>query len=196
MRADQYSFDGRIRLGTDVIYASAAKLEELFMTGTIGSALDSYSRQREFERFSHFHTKADAATAAHEAYVTVSKEYKGWTRFFLVPDGHIHSSMECSTCNRGGKATEFRWLPDLSGLSESDAVAAHGPWLCTVCYPSAPVEYTNGKELKEAAAHADRCAGSGTYVTSTKTSRATCPVCGASVRLSANSRIFVHDRKA
>ncbi len=49
-----------------------------------------------------------------------------WSRFFLVTGGHIHSSMYCSTCNRNGKATAFSWLPDLSGLTEEEAVAAHG----------------------------------------------------------------------
>src|SRR5262245_51454229 len=43
-----------------------------------------------------------------------------WTRFFLVTDGHIHSSMECSTCNKGHEPTLFGWLPELSGLTESD----------------------------------------------------------------------------
>lgn len=68
-----------------------------------------------------------------------------WTRFFLVTsssNGHIHSSMSCSTCRM---TTEFTWLPELSGKTEADAVAAHGPLLCSVCFPSAPVEWTAGK---------------------------------------------------
>lgn len=68
-----------------------------------------------------------------------------WSRFFTVPAGHIHSSMNCSTCNRGRYATQFGWNPELSGLSEADAVAAKGPQLCTVCFPSAPVEWTVGE---------------------------------------------------
>lgn len=68
-----------------------------------------------------------------------------WSRFFIVPDGHIHSSMNCSTCNKDGKATSFGWLPQLSGLTEADAVEAHGMTLCTVCFPSAPVEWTTGE---------------------------------------------------
>jgi hypothetical protein len=63
----------------------------------------------------------------------------GWTRFFLVPGGHIHSSMECSTCY---PTTQFGWLPALSGLTEADAVTAHGTLLCSVCFPDAPVEWT------------------------------------------------------
>lgn len=67
----------------------------------------------------------------------------GWSRFFLVTNvnGHIHSSMACSTCF---PTTEFAWLPTLSGLTEADAVAEQGEILCSVCFPSAPVAWTNG----------------------------------------------------
>lgn len=66
-----------------------------------------------------------------------------WSRFFLVDnhDGHIHKTMQCSTCF---PTTRFRWLPALSGLTEAEAVTAHGSILCTICFPSAPVEWTNG----------------------------------------------------
>lgn len=85
--------------------------------------------------------KRDAARAA---YVEVSKEYAGWSRFFLVrsSNGHIHSSMQCSTCFID---TDFGWLVDCSGLTEAEAVAAHGERLCTVCFPSAPSAWTDGK---------------------------------------------------
>lgn len=67
-----------------------------------------------------------------------------WSRFYLVTnlDGHIHSSTACSTCHL---TTEFAWLTDLSGLTEAEAVEAHGAILCSVCYPTAPVEWTNGE---------------------------------------------------
>lgn len=86
-----------------------------------------------------------------------------WSRFFIVPDGHIHESMECSTCNNGKNATQFGWLPELSGKNEKDAVSEHGARLCTVCYPSAPTEWTNYKEVEEAKKLAESCDGSGTY---------------------------------
>lgn len=84
----------------------------------------------------------------------VANEYasRPWSRFFIVEGGHIHSSMSCSTCRI---TTRFGWLPELSGLTEAEAVAAHGPLLCTVCYPSAPVAWTIGKPKPE------RCEGSG-----------------------------------
>jgi hypothetical protein len=69
-----------------------------------------------------------------------------WSRFFWVQGGHAHSSMNCSTCNNGVAPTLFGWEPELSGLDEAAAVAKLGPNLCTVCFPSAPVEYTCGVE--------------------------------------------------
>lgn len=81
-------------------------------------------------------------------------EYTGWSRFFLVQSkaghkaGHIHRSMTCSTCR---PTTRFGWLPHLSGQTEADAVNELGAMLCTVCFPSAPVEWTNGTRVKATA---------------------------------------------
>jgi hypothetical protein len=83
-----------------------------------------------------------------------------WSRFFLVTSsagGHIHSSTACSTTRI---FTTFGWLPELSGLTEADAVAEHGTILCSVCYPSAPVEWTRGNEKP---VDPNRCPGSGTH---------------------------------
>lgn len=102
--------------------------------------------------------------AARKEIKTLDAEYArrgGWSRFFLVPGGHIHKDMHCPTCNKMGQLTDFSWLPELSGLIEADAVAVHGAILCTVCFPSAPVEWTNGLELAEEAKKAARCSGSG-----------------------------------
>ncbi|ASR85241.1 hypothetical protein I5H06_gp63 [Mycobacterium phage SirPhilip] len=91
---------------------------------------------------------ADQAIDEHEA-----ANYKGWQRFFLVPDGHIHATRACSSLRI---TTKIGWLPNLSGETEAEAVAAHGAMLCTKCFPSAPVEWTRGLD-----APADQCAGSG-----------------------------------
>ncbi|MCL2736276.1 MAG: hypothetical protein FWD75_06555 [Propionibacteriaceae bacterium] len=66
----------------------------------------------------------------------------GWTRAYLVPgpDGHIHASTTCSTCNRRGRPTMFKWLTEFSGMDEATVVEAAGERACTVCYPNAPVE--------------------------------------------------------
>jgi hypothetical protein len=67
-----------------------------------------------------------------------------WSRFFLVTNsnGHIHSSTSCSTCFA---TTEYVWLTDLSGRTEAETVEAYGEILCSVCFPSAPVAWTNGE---------------------------------------------------
>lgn len=62
-----------------------------------------------------------------------------WTRAFLVSGGHLHNTMDCSTCNREGKMTRFAWMTDYSGASEEQIVEAAGDRACTVCHPSAPV---------------------------------------------------------
>ncbi len=97
---------------------------------------------------------------AHEAYRLAETNYTGWTRFFLVQNanGHIHSSLQCSTCTR---TTRFAWLTDMSGLTASDAVEAHGERLCSVCFPDAPVAwhesyYGDEKKARKAARDAER----------------------------------------
>ena len=80
-----------------------------------------------------------------------------WSRFFLVTSsaGHVHSHMGCHTCL---SSTTFAWLPELSGMTEADAVAAHGEILCSVCFPSAPVEWTNGTSKASKIAAEERAA--------------------------------------
>ena len=80
----------------------------------------------------------------------LEQQYTGWSRFFLVTSsqGHIHSSMHCPSCR---PTTTYGWLPQLSGESESEAVARCGPNLCSVCFPTAPVGYVGGKLSKREA---------------------------------------------
>jgi hypothetical protein len=63
-----------------------------------------------------------------------------WSRFFPCTNanGHIHSSLSCSTCRWD---TPMAWMPQLSGKTEAEAVNELGPILCSVCFPSAPVEW-------------------------------------------------------
>ena len=90
---------------------------------------------------------AGALEAASEQAATYRGEYTGWSRFFLVSasNGHIHRNMSCTTCNNGRRQTLFVWLTDMSGLTEAEAVEAYGGILCTVCFPSAPSEWTEGE---------------------------------------------------
>jgi len=63
----------------------------------------------------------------------------GWPRAYLVTDGHVHSSMHCSTCNKGEFPTRFFWMIDYSGKTHAEIVEAAGERACSVCYPDAPV---------------------------------------------------------
>ena len=65
-----------------------------------------------------------------------------WTRAFLVSGGHLHSSMECSTCFT---TTRFSWMTQFSNEDETSIVEAAGERACTVCYPSAPVDVLRRK---------------------------------------------------
>lgn len=122
--------------------------------------------------------RAEAAVFAAKADEIEGNEYTGWTRFFLVE--HIHNSRSCHTLR---PTTRIGWLPNVSGLTEREAVAEHGATLCTVCFPTAPVELTTK------AADPTVCPGSGTFVKRDLPSRlgfytgnwATCPDCGERV---------------
>ena len=139
---------------------------------------------------------ADLAVAAREL-TAANRQYKGWSRFFIVQGGHIHSTMSCSTCNNGKHPTDFGWLPQLSGLTEADAVAEHGAILCTVCFPSAPVHWTNKYELEAAAKAASKCPGQRDY---SKPSRqgyytgnwATCDTCGGRITITSTGKLRAH----
>lgn len=71
------------------------------------------------------HGAAVAELAAARAVVRAHDDagYRGWPRFFLVPDGHIHASTGCSSLRI---TTRIGWLPALSGETQESAVAAHG----------------------------------------------------------------------
>lgn len=85
-----------------------------------------------------------------------------WTRAFLVinANGHVHSSMECSTCF---DTTRYNWLVQYSNDDEATIVADAGQDACTVCYPTAPAEVLNrpsriitADKIAKAQAKADR----------------------------------------
>jgi len=80
----------------------------------------------------------------------------GWNRFFLVTSsqGHIHSSMGCSSCNKGLNATTFALVCDLSDAEVNEAVDIFGAALCSVCFPDAPVEFTDEVKITQAQATA------------------------------------------
>ena len=115
-----------------------------------------------------------------------------WARFFLVPNGHIHASTACRSLH---PTTRIFWLPELSGESEADAVAAHGPTLCTHCFPLAPVEWTTKAPV---APPPDQCPASGRYVPGAQlrlsSPRGHCPDCGQTVSVTSRGNARKHKR--
>jgi hypothetical protein len=99
-------------------------------------------------------TKYDAAVAVVDAFrvelAAHEENYTGWTRFMLVTSstGHVHSSMNCSTCRW---TTEFAPVVALSGSTADEAIAALGETLCSVCFPDAPIAGKVGKITAAAA---------------------------------------------
>jgi hypothetical protein len=128
------------------------------------------------------------------------KAYTGWSRFWCVPNGHIHSSRNCSTCNKMGKPTEFYLAHEVSGMDEAAAVAAQGPVLCTTCFPTAPLDWTNGLDEAAKAKKAAECPGSRTYDYDTQTARmgyyagnaGTCNHCGGRITLTSANKLRGH----
>lgn len=69
-----------------------------------------------------------------------------WPRAFVVPQGHVHSSLGCATCY---PTTRFQLLPEYSDKTETELVDDAGDRACTVCFPSAPVDRPTKMELPE-----------------------------------------------
>ena len=126
---------------------------------------------------------ADAAEAAARTKVDsleeIWRDNGRWSRFFMVPAGHIHRATSCHTLRA---TTKIGWLPELSGESDQEAVTAYGTVLCTHCFPDAPVEWTT-KAPK--ALDPSLCPGSAQQVPGADmrlySPRGTCPECGNSV---------------
>lgn len=114
--------------------------------------------------------------------------YEGWNRFFLVQ--HIHRSQHCSSFRL---TTRVGWLPSVSGLTEAEAVAEHGATLCTICFPSAPVELTT-KPVDDTV-----CPGTRDYDAPSRTgfytgNWATCADCGERVTITSTGKLRKHKR--
>lgn len=134
----------------------------------------------------------EEAAPLRQAAVDLDKElYTGWNRFFLVE--HIHSSQHCSSFR---PTTRVGWLPNVSGLTEAEAVKEHGATLCTICFPSAPTELTT-KPVDDSV-----CTGTGSYLDRKKEHRAgyysgnwgTCPECGERVTLTSALKLRKHKK--
>ena len=143
--AKAYAISGQIKE-----HASAVRRNET----AIAQGWDSAYRRKAVEDGK---AAIEALRPQHEAAVAEARAvdaalYEGWQRFFLVE--HIHASQHCSSFR---PTTRVGWLTSVSGLTEAEAVAEYGPRLCTICFPTAPVAWT------QASADPDVCEGSGQH---------------------------------
>jgi hypothetical protein len=178
---DQEAFDKAVELGAtadnDYGYDAASKA---------ANAVKNYRELRA--------ALADAKDAVRE-HSHEWLDHGQWSRFFLVTGGHIHSSTGCHTLY---PTTRIGWLPALSGETEAEAVAAHGAMLCTVCFPSAPVEWTDGRKGDED----QYCAGGGTWDYPAETARkgycsgnyGVCNHCGEKITISSTGKMRKHKK--
>jgi len=110
--------------------------------------------KRPSELLAKYNEQVDAQLAVGRALHAHEAAYTGWQRFWLVVSsaGLVHASMDCHTCNKGRQATQFALLASLSGQTINDLVEALGPTLCSVCFPQAPVEWTDAQRVSPSVA--------------------------------------------
>lgn len=186
--------DARIAAAYNEFYA--ARENELRIKENLASEQRLSPRFRSAEREARYEERiveAEKLAAEKEAaYNEAEKEYEGWSRFFLVK--HIHSNTHCSSFRWN---TRIGWLPNVSGLTEAEAVKEHGATLCTICFPSAPVELTT-KPVDDTV-----CPGSGKFVNRDLPNRlgyysgnwGTCEDCGERVTVVGQSGVKLRKHK-
>lgn len=191
----EYPWRGSRRSKTAVYPHTLTEVAELLRENLASENLASYNREARLAKLAKYQELTTQALATRDEIDKLNEAYTGWSRFFLVNNagGHIHSSMHCSTCH---PTTSFSWLPTLSGLTEKDAVDAHGAILCTVCFPSAPVEWTVGHEKP---VDPDRCPGSGTWDHDSSglryySPRARCNHCHQTTSVTSTGKLRAHKR--
>lgn len=158
------SYSARIRITDRTSYEDVFEAADRAIDATLEKDPNSYNAKSLKDSVAKAHELLDESNRIGGELKEMDKKYTGWSRFFLVPGGHIHSSRSCHTCNKSVmNPTSFAWMPNLSGKSDEEAVKDQGAYLCTVCFPDAPVSWTNGHDVAAEAKKAEQCPGSGTY---------------------------------
>lgn len=120
--------------------AEALEKAKALAASTEAKPWDVRDAEKAVEKYEEAVAARQAADALMDPFRAEWDRRGGWTRAFIVAGGHVHSSRNCSTCNREGKPTAFGWLPMLSGHDEAEIVEKAGARACTTCYPTAPVD--------------------------------------------------------
>jgi len=102
---------------------------------------DAYGRNNLYEEVIQANKDVKNAEADLNTFDEAHERRGSWNRAFLVTNsqGHVHSSITCSTCNKGKEATKFQPMTNYSNHSEEEIVKDAGYRACTTCYPTAPV---------------------------------------------------------
>jgi hypothetical protein len=142
--------------------------------------------------------------AVNQAQAQIEKldnDYAGWARYFIVPGGHVHTSTQCRTCNHSWEhPTQFEWLTDFSGAKLEDVVEQHGAVLCTVCFPEAPLDWTNYFDRLAEEKKKSQCSGSATWDYDLDTARlgqpsgnyGICEHCGEKISITSTGKLRAH----
>lgn len=119
----------------DAIYAKAAADFTRIHDARMGD--DSYLRHR-YSNQDYYAAEVAVEQAGRELR-EIQDLYTGWPRYFHVTNGngHIHTSMSCTSCF---PTTTYVWRTDLSGLSPKEVVDREAYNACSVCMPIAPAE--------------------------------------------------------
>ena len=144
------------------------------------------------ERYREAKAALDEAQAALRDQDQEWFEHGRWSRFFLVTGVHIHHSTACHTLY---PTTQIGWLPELSGETEADAVEAHGALLCTICFPSAPVEWTDGRKKDDDTKCTSQELVPGSLNSRYRTAYGQCADCGAHVTVTSIGRVRKHKKE-
>lgn len=141
-----------------------AKLAELYTREFVARAKHERIQQslRDNDRVSGY-TEQDATDAFNALREVIEQElpleaaYESapWPRYWHVTNanGHIHTSMACSSCFPD---TQYAWRTDLSGLTDTEVVGREAHNACTVCMPIAPAEQKAARERYNAEQRAER----------------------------------------
>ena len=110
--------------------------EDIAMGLTYTSGWDNSSTPGAWDKVDEMKAQLAHVKREQQKREAIHREYN-WSRFFVVPGGHVHKSMHCNSCY---PTTMFGWLPEYSGDDSDTIIQQLGTTVCTVCYPDAPVD--------------------------------------------------------
>lgn len=190
---DRYTYQGRGR-GRKVWGMSDEDAErimrERIAAGTVPLSY-RHGADRELTRLDQARETLRANEAERDLLDAEFDRRGGWSRFFTVPGGHVHSGLRCE----GGTiraTTLIGWTPHLSGKSEAEAIEffrsmAHV--MCSHCFPNAPVITPIGTVYCEGSRQPGK---EGTWVYSFPNGTAVCTGCGQRQTVTPTRNIRAH----